>query len=41
MQGLTENHTLWRGFPVKRSYLLLLLLLLLNHNQSDLNDQSE
>ena len=25
MQGLTENHTLWRGLPVKRSYLLLLL----------------
>ena len=27
MQGLTENHTLWRGLPAKRSYLLLLLLL--------------
>ena len=29
MQGLTENHILLRGLPVKRSYLLLLLLLLL------------
>ena len=30
MQGLTENHILWRGLPVKRSLLLLLLLLLMN-----------
>ena len=22
MQGLTENHILWRGLPVKISYLL-------------------
>ena len=22
MQGLTENHILWRGLPVKTSYLL-------------------
>ena len=27
MQGLTENHTLWRGLPVERSHLLLLLIL--------------
>ena len=29
MQGLTENHILWRGLPVKRSLLLLSLLLVL------------
>ena len=26
MQGLTENHILWRGLPVKISYLLLFII---------------
>ena len=25
MQGLTENHILWRGLPVKRSYLFIII----------------
>ena len=34
MQGLTENHTLWRGLPVKISYLLFIIIIVYPHRQS-------